>query len=364
MKKIIAMLLCVVCFTSCADENDTTTDNIIKIAVIKNSGTQYEYFEKGIDLAYREVSEEYKDSGYVVECNFYDNDGTNEGISAITERLANDPSVSVIIGSSDNEIAKNQSLITQNSEKILVCPGWVNDDNMTSSNDMVFSVIYSNDDMAVTIKSITESLPEMNWAVCAPINNITFREIQYFKKKETKNVVDYCDIDDLEIYFDKIKKRWESLDVKGIVFQPYSEDDIDVLLNIKKEMPDIYIVSDFDMDSWEKYDQNPQMFENVYIADGFFVDKSDEKYKAEKEKFEDTWMTHGYNTFKMLADTAVKNNTADPRQIAKILHTNGYSGIGEEFNFADNGVLIPTKYNYIDMGALEEHAISPETEGK
>ena len=366
MKKLISLLMCLAFVTGCASANkaDTAlnTDKTIEVAVFKNKGTQQEYFEKGIEEAYNDVLEEYKNSGYKIICEFYDNNGTYENVAEITERLVKDPSLTAIIGSDTADIFENQAALAQKNKKILIGSGWVEDDMMTSENYMVFSMINSNDDIAAALTRVTEELPDMNWAVCASNDNIATIEAQYFRKKEMSNVLDYCDVDDLGVYFDRIKERWQSLDIKGVVLLPYNDEGFGLLYNLKAKMPDLYVVSDFDLDSQSEYRANKEKYKNVYIADGFAVDKKSEKY-IQKGGFEDTWMTHGYNTFRMIVDTAVANNTSNPEKIAEIIHSKGYEGIGESFKFAKNGLLVPERYNYIDLGTLEEYSCDVQQKG-
>lgn len=364
MKKIISILLCLALVSGCANTNNKNeaTNDTIKIAVFENSGPQQECFRKGIERAYNDVKEEYKNSGYTIECDFYGSTETYGNVADITAELVKDPTLTAIIGSDVVVVCEYQAVAAQKNEKILVVPSWIDDRIMTAENDMMFSVTNSNDDMAAAIKRVADELPVKNWAVCASENIICTSEAQYFRKKDVKNVLDYCDIDDLGIYYDSVKERWESLGIDGIVLLSFDDEGYEYLYKLKEDMPDLYVVADYGMEVPMDCEGYESVLKNLYITSGFYIDKEDKDITA-KNDFAAKWEIHGYNTFRMLADTAVKNKTTDPKQIAAILHTDGYKGIGETFEFEKNGLPITKKYSFTKMDTMEECLIDPEREG-
>ena len=359
VKKIISLLLCAAALTGCAGLNGKnavrTNDKTIKVAVFQNSGEKQENFEKGIELAYEDVLQEYKDSGYKIECDFYDNLETYEDVQRITDTLVADPSVTAIIGSDTDSICENQAVKAQNNGKLFICPMWVNDEAMLPSQDMVFSMLYSNYDMSRALKKTVDDMPDMRWAVCVSNDGICSNEAQSFRMQDAQNVVDYCDMNDLRLYFDRITDRWRNLGVGGVVFLPYSERYFDLFRKLKTYMPELYFVCDFDMDMPQMYEGNEAAYKNVYLVDGFYVDgdADDIKRLYEESHVIDTWTVHGYNTLRMIVDTAVRNGTNDPKRIASILHDTGYDGAGQTFKFDSSGLIEPVKFSYSAIDSLE-----------
>ena len=359
-----AAVLCFAVLTGCSGSTNTVDiaglDKTIKIAVLKNSGSQQSYFEKGIERAYNDVIEEYKDSSFKIECEFYDNNETYETVDAITEELAADRHLTAIIGSDAAAISENQLYITEKNGKILINPGQMNTEKLPSENEMFFYMSYTGFDTGELMKKISKTLPDMNWAVCAASDSISRDEMTVFITADSTNVVDYCSIEELSVYFDRVVERWKNLDVQGVILLPNYDEGFELLYRLKEKMPDIYVITDSDMDSQKEYNEHKQFFNNLYIADNFAVDKSDDAYTTyteENGKFEDTWETHGYNTFRMIVDTAVQNDTASSVKIAGIIRAEGYKGKGENFIFSKNGVLIPKEYTYIEMGSLKEYKL-------
>ncbi|MBQ6554623.1 MAG: amino acid ABC transporter substrate-binding protein [Firmicutes bacterium] len=361
IRKLTAAMLCLVVLSGCSSGSDETsiieTGKTIKIAVFRNSRSQQVYFEKGVERAYKDVLEEYKDSGFDIQCDFYDNSESYENVDKLTKELVQDKQLTAIIGSDKPETAKDQLYITQKRGKILISPGRMYDDELTADNDMSFYMSCGTKEMGELMKKISEKFPNVNWAVCTANDKISRYETQVFRAADTSNVVDYVSVEDLSVYFDRITERWESLNVRGVVISPRSNEGFELVYKLKTKMPDLCIISDTDMDNQQEYEEHKEMYNNFYIADSFSVDKSEAayiEYTEKNGKFEDTWETHGYNTLRMIVDTAVQNDTTSPVKIASLIHTSGYKGKGEDFKFEKNGVLIPESFRYIDMGKLEE----------
>ncbi len=355
----ITVMLCFFILVGCSNSSNNNNNNIsitkktIKIAVIKNSDFQQKYFLKGIMRAYEDVLEEYKDSEFNIICDFYDNNETYEDVNSITNKIVTDNDLTAIICSDSPEISKKQLNITQKNEKILVNSGWMYDSDLSTDDDLFFYMSYSSYDIGRLIKKISTTLPAMNWAVCSSQDKITHAEMSMFKTLDNTNVVDYCNINELDVYFNRVIDRWNSLNVNGVVFLPFSKNDFELYYRLKNEMPNIYVITDSDMDNQTEYSEHKELYKNFYIANNFTVDKSEDeyiKYTTNNGEFEDTWETHGYNTFRMIVDTAVKNSTNNPIRIAEIIRKSGYKGKGEEFKFDENGILIPEKFQYAELG--------------
>ncbi len=358
----ITVMLCFFILVSCSNSSNNNNNNnnnisitkkTIKIAVIKNSDFQQKYFLKGIMRAYEDVLEEYKDSEFNIICDFYDNNETYEDVNSITNKIVTDNDLTAIICSDSPEISKKQLNITQKNEKILVNSGWMYDSDLSTDDDLFFYMSYSSYDIGRLIKKISTTLPAMNWAVCSSQDKITHAEMSMFKTLDNTNVVDYCNINELDVYFNRVIDRWNSLNVNGVVFLPFSKNDFELYYRLKNEMPNIYVITDSDMDNQTEYNEHKELYKNFYIANNFTVDKSEDeyiKYTTNNGEFEDTWETHGYNTFRMIVDTAVKNGTNNPIRIAEIIRKSGYKGKGEEFKFDENGILIPEKFQYVELG--------------
>ncbi len=125
---IIALLLC-----GCSKNMDTDKKTI-NIAVTGSPSVYSEYYERGIKRAYADVCEEYKNSGFEINVNFYDDNDNYETAEKITAELVNDEKITAIIASSSAEICENQIYRTDKAEKILICPHWIYDSTLEDAN--------------------------------------------------------------------------------------------------------------------------------------------------------------------------------------------------------------------------------------
>lgn len=320
-------------------------DKTISIAVTGSPSEYSKYYEKGIKRAYDDVRKEYKDSGFNIECKFYDDKDNYEQAEKITAQLVNDESITAILASSSAEICENQAYQTDTHNKILVCPHWMIDSIIEENNyDKVFSLNYSNKDIGYLMGFITGDIEKKKWAVCYSDDKVGKEEIRGLSYFGNANTVDFVKVNYLMSDFNKVVNRWKALGVDGVVFIPYSNEGFELLYKLKKAMPDITVICDSDMDNDDQLQANRKYFENVYIIDSFYSG-SEGMGKIDDEAI-DTWEVHGYNAFRIVVDTAIKNNTNDTKKISDILHKDGYKGEYETFKFNEKGAFIPEYLSY------------------
>lgn len=331
-------LVCVLFVTvlcGCADSNK----KVVKIAVTGSPSAYSEYYEKGIKLAYQDVKEEYKNSGFEIKCEFYDDKNDYKTAEKITGKLVEDSEVTAIIASQSPNICENQAFRTNKTGKILICPHWIYDDTFTeNSYDKVFALCISSSDTGYVMGRVAESIDINRWAVCKADDEISNKEVESLKKNININTIDFVDIDELSSNFENIVKRWKLIGIEGVVFIPYDNSSFKLFYKLKEELPNIYVISDSYLDNNTEFEKNSKYFNNTYMVESFYLD-SGESDKFIDEEYLDTWEIHGYNTFRVVVDTAVKNDTNDPSEIAKILHNEGYNGALENFKFNDKGML-------------------------
>ncbi len=353
---LTAFLLAVILLSGCSDSANRKT---IKIAVTGSSSVYSEYFEKGIKKAYENVCNEYKDSGYDIKLDFYDDMDNYEIGNKITAELIADDDLTAIIASSSPDICDDQIFQTDKAGKILVCPHWVYDKTLEEKNyKRVFCLNYSCSDTGLVMKRMAEYSPAKKWALCYSDDMISKDEIDCFfslSDSDKINIVDSVKIDSLISDFDVTVERWKLLGVEGVVLIPYDDEGFELLYRLKSIMPNLYVVSDSSMDNSDAMLAHKDEFNNVYIVSKFNVDAaySEGSEVIEEGEYYDTWEIHGYNAVRMIIDTAIKNDTVSCDEIAEILHKNGYSGDLERFKFQENGRAIYNEF-YCDNSEKEE----------
>lgn len=360
--KLCTFLFAAAALLSGCGGRDTKT---INIAVTGSPEEYSEYFEQGIKEAYEDVCSEYKDSGFDIKLEFYDDLDNYETGAEITENLVNDSSVTAIIGSSSPDICENQIYNTDKAGKILVCPHWVYDKTMEEGKyDKVFYLNYSGKNTGYVMRKMAEYVSAKKWALCYADDKISVDEIKYFLSSgntEGAQVVDSVKISTLISDFDRISDRWRLLGVEGVVLIPYDSEGFDILYRLKKTMPQLCVISDNCLDDYEEIKAHLQDFEKVYIVDRFNLNTVPSQIFDDNTLY-DTWQVHGYNTFRMIVDTAVENNTDSCEEIAAALHKNGYSGEFENFKFSENGSTVYDEFFCygINNGYVEEYVVSSD----
>jgi ABC-type branched-subunit amino acid transport system substrate-binding protein len=193
--------------------------------------------------------------------------------------------------------------------------------------------------------AVARTMDGKKWAFCYNNDGMSKAELKGFTATAgNAEVVDTVKISVLEADFNKTVERWSLLGVDGVVFLPYSNN-FELLYKLKAELPELTIISDSSLDDDDELKNNRQYFNNVYMIDSFYISDGNSEIFPYDEGV-DTWEIHGYNALRLIVDTAVKNDTTRPNEIAAALHLDGYSGELEDYAFNANGSLIDDRFSY------------------
>lgn len=366
---LISLVLC-----GCAVQKNQT----VKIAVMGNPADFYPGYKEGIERAVEDLNGEYADSGCVVECEFYSDNGSYEEGASIIDALSEDKSVTAVIGTKDMDINKTAAHVFNEADKLFVVPYFLYDSVYENNHyATVFSMCNSAGTVGEILCSAASDTNAKRWAVCAAESEFERMEMNGFLKysmAEGITVADCADMSMLVSQFDDIYKLWEILGVEGVVIFPGSNEGFDVLKNIKQRNPNIICAGDTAFDNSVMMENDSGLREvmtGFIMADGFAMrDETEEKRRlivdmAEEYKHKtgnelDTWYIQAYNAVRMIADTAIQNKTFNCEDIARLLHENGYSGLCQDFKFNENGAQVTDiwKYNiFNENGYTDEHIL-------
>ncbi len=364
MKKIylfllITVLLCVL--AGCEDDSSHT----VKIAVMGNEAQFYPGYKEGIERAERDLNREYADLGYNVECEFYGDDGNYEEASARIDTIAADESLTAVIGSMDMDTSKTAAYVFDSTGKLFVMPYFLYDDVYEDNNySMVFSLCDSAENVGETLRLAGEKTTAKRWAVCASdASEFAQAEMTGFLQCETDSsmkVVDCVNMSSLETNFDEIYKRWETLGVEGVIMFPEVGKGFDVLKKLKQRNPNLICGGDTAFDNSTLLMSDKELLRAMtgfiivteVVIDGITEEEADrfkdmkDEYMKNTGKEIDLWYIQGYNAVRIIADTAIKNDTVDPVKIAEILHKDGYDGFVRDFSFDEKGAQNKQVYKY------------------
>ena len=358
---VLLLLLLTLMLSGCGD----TQSQIIKIAVMGNPDAFHPGYRDGIERAVRDLNNEYSASGYSVECEFYSDDNSYETGAAIIDALAADKTVTAVIGSNNMQINKTAAYVFDKAGKLFVVPYFLYDSVYRDNHyDTVFSLDSSAQTVGETLCIAAAKTSAKRWAVCADNGEFELAEMNGFLKNAAARgiqTVDCVNISELENNFDEVYKRWETLGVEGVVMFPKDSEGFEILKKLKRRNPDLICGSDTAFDNSALLSSDTELRQamiSFIMTDAFVIDyeteeeaerldKMAEEYTLETGNALDTWYIHSYNAVRMIGDTAIRNKTCDASLIAKLLHENGYEGLGQRFYFDENGSQASAVSSYV-----------------
>ncbi|MBR1442911.1 MAG: amino acid ABC transporter substrate-binding protein [Firmicutes bacterium] len=331
----------------------TGCENQKKIIYIAIAGSRDDFtksYDEGIKMAYEDVCRQYKDSNFEIIGEFYDDKGNYELSDRIMSRISKNEEVTAILASSEPDICENQIYQSDRSDKILVCPFGTYDRSInTAAYDKVFLTSFSNKEIGGVMVKIAGYKPDVkNWVICCGNSISCKEEIEYIKNNSNLNVVDIVEIDDVSYNLDTVVHNWQMLNVDGAFIIPDGNNNFEFLYNLKRKMPDLCVIADSKLDNDSELGKNGKYFDNFSIVASFYTDL-DEMTPNDWKRWNDSWSIHGYNSFRMIVDTAVEIDSNDPEKIAEHLHKNGYFGKFESYSFNNNGSLVSKEFPYADF---------------
>lgn len=347
-------------FAGCSQTQEKT----ITIAVIGNEDDLYPGYREGADTAAEDLRRIYAESGYKMEYQFYSYDGSYEEGSAIIDMLAADEAVTAVVGGTDMSLNKTAAYVLNKAEKLFIVPFFLHDSVFDNNHyTMVFSMCNSGYEVGVTLRYAASGTTAKRWAVCSADREFERTELRGFIDAERGgdiDVVDCVNISELQNNLDEVFRRWETLGVEGVVLFPEDKEGFSLLKEIKQRSPSMICAGDTAFDNTDIIMSDSELMAAMtgfIVADEFILDLSTqenvdeyiafiEDYTERTGKEMDSWYIQGYNTIRMIGDTAVSAGTTDPVEISAALHENGYDGIAQTVQFTADGKLANADRTY------------------
>ena len=160
-------------------------------------------------------------------------------------------------------------------------------------------------------------------------------------------VVDVATTTPLDTELETMLERWEALGVDTVFVSQYlGEDAFDILRLVRTAYPEMNILGDFSFDYTDFLLADRAVSDDIYIAHPVPLEPGGEVesfYARYREKYgtEPTqWAVQLYDSVRMVADTAVRIGSTDPKDIARALRSEeGYAGVGGTIAFDEQGRL-------------------------
>ncbi|MEG1441771.1 MAG: hypothetical protein RSC29_03840, partial [Oscillospiraceae bacterium] len=256
----------------------------------------------------------------------------------------------------------------EKAKKVFVVPFALYDSVFQNNYKHIFSMCYSEKFIGKILYNAIKDKEPGRWAVCVGDGEFERYEASSFMSyanDTSVEIVDCVSHVDLRTRFNEVYDRWETLGVNGAIILQKEEQSFDVLKKIKTRNPNMLIAGDTSFDNSTMINANEElrkMVNGLIMVDEFeiFNPTKETEERVEnlaKDLYEkngkdlDTWYFQGYNAVRMVADTAIKNNTLSAKTISDKLHENGYQGLLQEFKFNADGVIKETKDVFNIYGA-------------
>ena len=352
MKRIcIILLAAALLLQGCA--YNKSENKSIHIAVMLED--EEESFVHGINSALSDVLTEYPD--YDISCTFYTDFGNYDTGAGIIDKISSDSTVTAVLTSRNLDISKTAAHEFEKNGKLMIGRYSLYDEVLADNNyKLAVSLCYSAKDMGNIARNVAGLTGLKNWTVCYADDEFSRQEVRNFVSNTNDGIQisDCMKEDSLIQRFDSTMSKWQSLGIQGVAIFPYDSSALDLVKKLKEVNPELCIIGDFELDNAKYMMAIPDWeatFENLNLLEQFHINNTEEKdldklIEMSDEGYIDTFTIHGYNSLRMIVDTAVKNNTVNPSLIAEHLRNEGYKGLTQTFKFNGNGMLAYEEYSF------------------
>jgi len=354
MRKFIAVLIIFVFTLGITGCRSVMEDNKKTIYIpvlgdaswLRNDGSFY----NGVQLAVQDCVKEYSSLGYDVKTSIIDDkDSYDDGV-ADAIRLGNDSKVTAVLNVQNFDVSKTTIDILSSKNKIVLLPYGCYDELCTKGYKNVFCNVPSSADLG---KAMALYAARMGYSRIAVYHNGTSAQENIatafeLNLKSTKSkIIDYVPNIASQNDFDSIYDRWNALSCDAVVITQYGlERAYQVLEMIRQKNSKIPIIGEpiFDranyLSTYKKDAENIVIPSTLIIQPGNKLNEFLDHYRQKYGKEADIWSIQGYDSIRLIVDTAVKNKIVNNEEIAKIMHDEkGYVGVQGTIKFDAGGAL-------------------------
>lgn len=354
MKKLIAVLLALILVSGMTGCQNVSTDNnkTIYIPVLGDAEWLHDdgAFYSGVQLAVEDCAKEYSSLGYNIKTSIIDDKASYDDGVAMAVKLGDDPQVTAVLNVQNFDVSKTTADILSSRNKVVLLPYGAYDELCTKSYKNVFCNIPSFADIG---KAMALYAVKMGYRRIAVYHNGTSSQEELITAfelnlKNTKSkIIDYVPDISSQSNFDNIYKRWEALSFDSVIIAQYGlERAYEVLGLIRGRDSKIPIIGEPIFNRANYLSTHKKDAENIVVPSTLIINSGDKlnkfmkHYKEKYGKEADIWSVQGYDSVRLIVDTAVKNGTVSSEKIAKALHgEKGYEGIQGKISFDSGGAL-------------------------
>lgn len=351
-KCYLTAVLAIIMFLSGCGENTIQGTKEIQFAVMGDKAL-YDYdesFLNGVRMAIDDCNEQYGQKGFRVSMELYDDEGIYEKGIVIAHSIVEDEGITAVLGSQNYNIINSAAEIFENAEKIFITPDGANDETLNEGYSFIFRNTHSSNDMGISLAQYAMNNGFHRVAACIKGPEYMEEFIRGFYRESQNSdlrIVDYYTKTNTGDEFEEVFKRWELLGVDSVVIIHDSMSDaFNLLVAIRSKNPYMMILGDTNFDFKEKLAEYGEFSDNIVITELHSMEHGEKqklferRYLEQYEAQPDDYALQGYESIKMIVDTAVSLDTNDSALIAQELHKSGYNGITGTIRFDEKGGLL------------------------
>ena len=143
------------------------------------------------------MNKEYADTGYYIECSFYNGQSYDDG-AAVIDTVISDVSVTAVIGAIDMELNKTAAELCEQNSKLMVVPYFLYDSVYQDNNyHFIFSMCNSGEYVGHALRHAAAATGTSRWAICAKNRAFELEETNGFLQHDADDglrVVDCVNI--------------------------------------------------------------------------------------------------------------------------------------------------------------------------
>lgn len=372
MRKFTAILLVFIFISCMAGCRSTTQDNKknIYIPVLGDAAWLHDdgAFYNGVELAVEDCVREYSHLGYDIRTSIIDDKASYDNGVAMAVKLGGDHEVTAVLNVQNFDVSKTTADILSSRGKIVLLPYGAYDELCKKGYKNVFCSVPSFADLG---KAMAGYADKMGYRRIAVYHNGTTSQEELVTSfelnlKDTKSkIIDYVpDIASRSI-FDSIYDRWEALSFDAVIIAQYGlERAYEVLGLIREKNREIPVIGEPIFNRANYLSTHKRDAENIVVPSTLIINASSrldnflKRYREKYGKEADIWSVQGYDSIRLIVDTAVKNGFTNTDEIAKAMHDEkGYEGIQGKISFDVGGGLI-TDVDKLDMLICKDGSFS------